>query len=349
MVCDDSGALRRLITRVLASEPGIEVAGTAENGREALDRIRVDRPDLLVLDIEMPVLDGLSTLRELRSFDRHLPVIMFSTLTHEGSTATLDALARGAHDYVPKPAGHGTFAETLERVRAELVPRIFALTRKLGGGARRAIASTTAGAGSTPPRRDLGVVTIGASTGGPQALTGLVANLPVPFPTPFLIAQHMPAAFTRIFGRRLGEVSGIPSGEAQHGQRVEANRIYLAPGGFHMTVKNRVIRLDEGPKQHGCRPAVDPLFESMAIDGGRRVLAVVLTGMGVDGARGAMAVRKAGGVVIAQDEASSVVYGMPRAVAQTGAAHHVVALDDIPRAIAECVSGASGVGLARRV
>jgi len=343
MVCDDSGALRRLISRVLTSERGIEVSATAENGRDALDQIRARRPDLLVLDIEMPVLDGLSTLKELRSFDRSLPVIMFSTLTNEGSSATLEALARGAHDYVPKPAGGASFAETLERVRAELVPRIYALTQKHGGrAARRPVAS----GGSESARTDLGVVAIGASTGGPQALAELIPRLPTPFPTPILIAQHMPPAFTRIFGRRLGEISNIPSCEAKHGQRVEANHIYLAPGGFHMTVRNRVIHLDTTEKLHGCRPAVDPLFESMAVDGGRRVLAVVLTGMGVDGARGAMAVRKAGGVVLAQDQASSLVYGMPRAAAKTGAAHGVVSLDDLPNAIARCVSGAmrSGVG-----
>lgn len=330
LVCDDSAPMRSLIGRVLEPEPDIEVAGKVENGRVALDSIRRSRPDLLLLDLQMPVLDGLGTLRELRRFDRRLPVIVFSGQGRDVGSATLDALASGAQDYVEKPVGRNLRA-ALESVRAELVPRIRALAGAPSSGAQpvRPLARSTRAPANVAPRSVVRALAIGSSTGGPQALMELVPKLGAPFPVPILITQHMGDRFTGLLIKRLSELSGMPGGEGRDGELIKAGRIYLAPGGKHMTVRRGRISLDSGPRVHNCRPAVDPLFFSAAREYRSGLLAVVLTGMGQDGGPGAVAVRGAGGVVLAQDRESSVVYGMPRAVVEAGAASKVLPLSRI--------------------
>jgi two-component system chemotaxis response regulator CheB len=351
MIVDDSAVVRRLLTSILESEPKITVVGTASNGRMALDRLPELNPDIVILDIEMPVMDGLATLRALRLDYPRLPVVMFSSLTERGAAATLDALAAGATDYVTKPAGAGSVAVSLDQVRGELVPKIVALV----AAARHRAAGTLPPAPPlavspltpAPPRRIGGLpervdaIAIGCSTGGPDALAAVVAELPKDFPVPILIVQHMPPLFTRMFAERLSRSCALSVLEAADGQLVEPGAILVAPGDRHLMVRRegfgaRVV-LSDAPPEHYCRPAVDVLFRSVADVFGTGTLACVLTGMGRDGALGAEAVRAAGGRVVVQDEATSVVWGMPGAVVKAGVADDVLPLDKVAAALISAV------------
>lgn len=336
LVCDDSQTIHTLMRQVLGSAEGIEIIGFAKNGQEALDFIRRTRPDILLLDIEMPVMTGPETLTALRKFDKTLPVICFSTLTREAGPATLDALSRGANDYVGKPRGGESLKASLEMVRRELIPRIMALTTD-GPKPPTARASSSQ---QRPPR----ALVIGSSTGGPKVLMDLVQQLPRPFPVPILIAQHMPPTMTPVFAKRLGELSGMRSGEGKDGETLAPDRIYLAPGNFHMTVSRNRIRLDQTPRVHHCRPAVDVLFHSAAREFRSAVVAAVLTGMGVDGAAGAKSISKAGGKVLAQNRETCTVYGMPRAVVEAGVADEIVAIEKMAATMSRYVGAASGMG-----
>ncbi len=335
LVVDDSVVVRRLVTTALEADPELEVAGSAADGRIALAKIEQLRPDVVTLDVEMPVMDGLTALREIRARWPSLPVIMFSTLTRRGAAATLDALALGASDYVTKPSGVGDPGRALEAVRAELIPRVKALCAR--GSAvvdGRAIAARPLrpSARRAPPSR-VDVVAIGVSTGGPNALARLLPALPATLPVPVLVVQHMPPMFTRILAERLDASSALRVVEAADGDVLEPGGVWIAPGGRHMVVE-RVdgrceIRTSLDPPEHSCRPAVDPLFRSVVRCYGPHVLALVLTGMGNDGSEGAEAVREAGGQVLVQDEASSVVWGMPGYVARAGNADAIVPLEQM--------------------
>jgi two-component system chemotaxis response regulator CheB len=321
------------------------VVGTAANGRIALDKLDALRPDIVILDVEMPVMDGLMTLRELRRTHPTLPVVMFSTVTERGAMATLDALAAGATDYVTKPTHATSATASVERVRAELIPKIKGLvgaarTRALFANRPVPKAPTPTAA---PVRQDrVDVIVIGASTGGPDALSSIVAGLRSDLGVPILVVQHMPPLFTRLFASRLDRSSALHVVEAVDGQLVEAGHILVAPGDQHMTVRRYGVdvrvRLTQEPPENYCRPSVDVLFRSAAAVYGAGVVACVLTGMGRDGAKGAERVRAAGGRIIVQDEASSVVWGMPGAVVAAGVATDVVPL----RQIAGRLHGALG-------
>jgi two-component system chemotaxis response regulator CheB len=356
LVVDDSTVIRRLLTDALAGEEGIEVVGSAANGRIALSKIALVNPDLITLDIEMPVLDGLETLKTLRTTYPKLPVVMFSTLTERGAIATLNALSLGANDYVTKPANVGSVVAGIQRVREDLVPKIRALCGQAAPPAKAAAGIPRSWIGTPPANRILPVagrrvelVTIGVSTGGPNALTEVFRALPGNLRVPVLVVQHMPPVFTKYLAQRLDAVSPLEVTEAAGGELLAPGRAWLAPGNFHLalqrTAQGVVTKLTQSPPENSCRPAVDVLFRSAAELYGAGVLGVVLTGMGADGVRGSECSRQEAGRVLAQDEATSVVWGMPGAVAGAGLASEVLPLSAVAARIVQLV----GSGVAERV
>jgi len=369
MVVDDAIVVRGLIARWVEAESGLQVVASPRNGREAIEQVERADPDVVILDVDMPDTDGITALPRLLAKKRDLVVIMASTLTRRNAEISLRALALGAADYIPKP--ETTREITLSTAfRRELIDKI----RALGMRRRRIIAARTrqpavpaaparsSAAGPaqvarpelasdqtgirlrpfppTPPR----VLLIGSSTGGPQALNVLVGRLNgLIDDAPILLVQHMPPTFTTVLGEHLSRVSGRPAREAENGEPVRAGCIYIAPGGCHMGVERRdghpTIAIDDGPLVNFCKPAVDPLFSCAAEVWGGRCLAVVLTGMGSDGSRGAAEIVAAGGAVIAQDEATSVVWGMPGSVTHAGLCSSVLPLDQIAPTIIRLFSG----------
>jgi two-component system chemotaxis response regulator CheB len=348
MVVDDAVVVRRIVTDVLAADPDIEVVGTAPNGRLALAKLAQLAPDLITLDIEMPEMDGLQTLVELRKTHPRLPVIMFSTLTERGASATLEALSRGATDYVTKPANVGSVTLAKERIRDELIPKIRALSGRIATPQRpvppvaRPASPAAVPRPALPQRMD--ALVIGVSTGGPNALAELIPKLPGDFPLPIAIVQHMPPVFTKFLADRLASTSKLRVREGEEGGLLEPGVVWVAPGNYHMTLRRDGdqlrVSLNQAPPENSCRPAVDPLFRSAVELFGNRTLGLILTGMGQDGLLGAGAIRSAGGHMLAQDEATSVVWGMPGAVVGAGLADQVLPLD---RIAAELVQRA-GVG-----
>ncbi|HET7488086.1 MAG TPA: chemotaxis response regulator protein-glutamate methylesterase [Acidimicrobiales bacterium] len=342
LVVDDAVVMRRLVSQVLEEEPDM-VVSTAANGRIALSKLSQVNPDAVVMDVEMPELDGLGALKELRKTHPDLPVIMFSTLTERGASATLDAMALGASDYVTKPANVGSVNESLERVRTELVPKIKALCgRRLGTAAAATPAVRPAPLPRPAPavaaaRSRCDLVAIGSSTGGPNALHDLLSRLPGTLAAPVVITQHMPPVFTRLLAERLDNVCQLTVREAHEGAVLKPGDVWIAPGDHHLVVRQaegRVeLALNQDPPENSCRPAVDVMFRSVCAVYGRRAMAVVLTGMGYDGQRGCEHLREAGATIVAQDEASSVVWGMPGAVARAGLADEVLPLADVAAAI----------------
>lgn len=337
LVVDDSVVIRRLLTTIIEEDPELEVAGIAQNGRIALQRIDQLDPDIVTLDVEMPELDGLGTLKEVRPKHPKLPVVMFSTLTARGASATLDALSLGASDYVTKPANVGSVTVAMERVREELIPKLKALA-----AAKVAPSAGAAPPTPPPPRRveatgRVDLLAIGSSTGGPNALAEVIQHLPGDLAVPVVITQHMPPVFTAFLAERLDQHSTLTVVEAQPGMALERGHVYIAPGDFHMTLRRKaldvVIETNQGPEVQFCRPSVDVMFQSAADVYAGNVLAVVLTGMGHDGRDGCQVLRDRGAHVIVQDEATSVVWGMPGAVATAGLADAVLPLPGIASAI----------------
>jgi two-component system, chemotaxis family, protein-glutamate methylesterase/glutaminase len=331
LIVDDSSVIRKILSGMLASDEAIVVAGTAGNGRQALQKIQELSPDLVTLDIEMPGMNGLETLVEIRKLHPRLPVIMFSTLTERGAAATLDALARGASDYVTKP-GHGGGSEAdREKVREELIRKIKSFCCARNSPGKPIFIPPVAASRQTQQRVD--VVAIGTSTGGPNALTAIIPQLPADFPVPVVVVQHMPPLFTRLLAERLNSKAHLPVCEGKNGARLHSGEVCIAPGNYHMTVDRvgtePVIGLNQDAQENSCRPAVDVLFRSIARSYGPSALAVVLTGMGSDGTVGAVEVRRAGGEVIVQDENSSVVWGMPGSVVAGGLTNQIFPLNDI--------------------
>ena len=337
LVVDDAVVVRRVVGRAIERDPSLALVGVAANGKLALAKIEALRPDVVVLDLEMPVMDGLETLAAIRRTNPALPVIVFSHLTAPSADATLDALAAGASDFAMKPRADGIgLAE--DQVVAELLPRIKALVRPSMGPTPKAAPRVRA-AGA----RAVDVVVMAASTGGPNALAEILPAVGGPLRVPILVVQHMPPVFTMILAQRLDRAAAVPVAEAQPGEPVVPGRVYLAPGGHHLAVVrsgDRVrIRIYDGPPENSCRPAADVLFRSAAAAYGAGVLGVVLTGMGHDGLRGAEAVRAAGGTVIAQDEQTSVVASMPAAVAAAGLTDTVHPVGAIGPELARRISG----------
>jgi two-component system chemotaxis response regulator CheB len=332
LVVDDSIVVRKLLTNTLSQDPDLEVLGTASDGQIALAKIEQLHPDLITLDVEMPVMNGLEALAHIRKLYPKLPVIMFSTLTEHGAAATLDALALGASDYATKPSGTTSSELAVDAIRRELIPKIKALC----GIVVLRLKSITPLQPATrlkPINRKFEIVAIGTSTGGPNALSEVLPHIPKDFPVPIVVVQHMPPIFTRLLAERLASRSAISIEEGSAGIALVPGRAWIAPGNFHMTVQragiSRRLELNQNPPENSCRPAVDVLFRSVATAFGANVLAVVMTGMGADGVIGTQHIRDAGGEVIIQDEASSVVWGMPGLVYAAGNADAVYPLDQL--------------------
>lgn len=347
LIVDDSMVVRRMMERWLTNVDDIEIVAIAVNGEEGVALVREHKPDVVVLDIEMPVMDGLTALPKILEAHKAVKVVMASTLTVRNGQATLKAMSLGAADFIPKPEA-GAMAGAAEYKR-EIVEKI----RALGDSAlrRRGVKTgwnaASARAVTAPPTIQRGIkpeaLFIASSTGGPQALRDVFKQLRGRVSVPVFVVQHMPATFTQVLAETIDEIWPGKCAEANHGEPARAGQIYIAPGDKHMTVKKErgalVTLLNQGPPVNYCRPAADPLFISAAAACGDRALCAVLTGMGSDGADGAHAVVKAKGAVIAQDEASSVVWGMPGAVVQRGLAAHVSPLSEIGNAINNVLGG----------
>jgi two-component system chemotaxis response regulator CheB len=369
LVVDDSGFFRRRLTEILSQDSNIKVVGTASNGREAIDQAVALKPDVITMDYEMPLMDGITAVRHIMQ-RCPTPVLMFSSLTHEGARVTLDALDAGAVDFLPK--NFEDISKNPDKVRQLLCEKVNSIARsnrRLGttaaapapaplsreprgpreplsnrlpprplsapapAPAPRAVAPSTSGA---PKRKAYKLLAIGTSTGGPVALQRVLTQLPASFPTPIVLIQHMPAAFTRAFAERLDKLCRISVKEAEDGDQLRPGHALLAPGGKQMMVDARgVVKILPGDERLNYKPCVDITFGSAAKSFGDKVLAVVLTGMGADGREGARLLKQGGSQVWAQDEASSVIYGMPMAIAKAGLADAVYSLDDIGRYLAE--------------
>jgi two-component system chemotaxis response regulator CheB len=335
LLVDDSTVVRGTLRRILEREPDIDVVGSAENGRVAVSTLGSHPADVVLLDIEMPEMDGITALPLLLRACPGVKVVMASTLTMRGAKVTLEALSLGAADYIAKPTtlrqGSG-----IDTIAEDVIRKVRALGGK-GGAVLHEAPPATRGPvhpSVVVPR----VLAIGSSTGGPAALSAVLRGLPPQFTLPILVTQHMPPTFTAMLAEHLGKDGRRPSQQARDGQPVLAGQIYVAPGDYHMVVEggrgSGVLRLNQLPPENFCRPAVDPLFRSVAAAYGPATLAVVLTGMGEDGRRGGEAVVDAGGTVVAQDEATSVVWGMPGAVVRAGLAAAVLPLGEIAKHVA---------------
>lgn len=353
LVVDDSVVVRRLVSDALSQAPGVEVVGVAANGRLALAKVAQLKPDAVTMDIEMPEMNGIEAVRALRAAGHRMPIIMFSTLTERGAAATLDALAAGATDYVAKPSNVGSVQESIARVSDELVPRLRSLVPVpgLAGGAPATRGTTVRpGAPAAPvaPRRVATLrpapaphlsrlVVLGSSTGGPEALSRVLSSLVAPPSAPVLVVQHMPPVFTRQLAARLDRLGPATVVEAAGGELLQPGHVYIAPGDRHLEVRRAGPRLEtvltDGPPVNYCRPSVDVLFRAAVRAVGGDLVAVVLTGMGSDGRAGCTDVVEAGGTVIVQDETTSVVWGMPGAVAQAGLAHQVLPIAEVAPAV----------------
>jgi len=349
LIVDDAVVVRKALTDALARDPALEVVGTASNGRLALTKFTQLRPDIILLDIEMPEMNGIETVPEIRKLDRRVPIIMFSTLTERGAEATLEALSRGATDYVTKPS-NTDIESTFHRISDELIPKIKAFCHVPAAAVPAPVSPLvsmrkpllqTRKAPTAATR--VHVVAIGVSTGGPEALAKVLPALPANFPVPVVIAQHMPPIFTSLLASRLSAKSSLPVRECRAGEPLLPGCVWIAPGDYHMVVNDESgvvrLRVHQGPRENFCRPSVDVLFRSVAHVYGAKTLAVILTGMGQDGFKGCEELVAEGARVIVQDEATSVVWGMPGFVARAGLAEKILPLDQIGSEIVRRVAG----------
>ncbi len=346
LIVDDSVVIRRMLSNELEKDPDLEIVGTAATGKIALAKIPQVNPDIVTMDIEMPEMDGLEAVTEVRKIYAKLPIIMFSTLSQRAAKETLEAPSRGANDYVTKPANVGSATLAMQRVRDELIPKIKALCPGLGSPAAPPgpVSSLVTPTPKTFPatkglssNQMVDIVAIGVSTGGPNALMDIFESLPADLPVPIVIVQHMPPIFTQGLAERLTAKSGITVQEGSPGTPLLSGKAWVAPGDYHMVVTRKGTRveldLNQDPQENSCRPSVDALFRSVARVFGPRTLAVILTGMGEDGLRGCEVLKECGAPILAQDEASSVVWGMPGAVAKAGLADTVLPLHRIANEI----------------
>lgn len=325
LIADDSAVMRSLLRMTLDPLPEIEIVAAAADGEEAVEVFDHVHPDLVLLDIDMPRMNGLEALSALRRRDARVPVIMCSTLTRRGARITIEALARGATDYVPKPSAQQNIREGVATLTRDLLPRILAFCAAAPESSPARAGTPPAG----PPCSVLAprVIVVGVSTGGPVALEALLPHLPVSFPLPIVIVQHMPRLFTGLLAERLNSLCPMRVREAAAGIRPERGVVYLARGDWHLELgRDFRLSLNQNPPEHFCRPSVDVLFRSAALACSGRLLAVVLTGMGSDGLDGCRAVRAAGGAVYVQDAATSLIWGMPGAVANAGLADKILPL-----------------------
>ena len=338
LIVDDSRIFRGVIEEALAGRDDVKVVGSVYSGEKAIEFARGELPDFVTLDIEMPGMNGIETLKALRDLARsrrkRIGILLVSSYTRRGAAVTIEGLQEGAFDFITKPEGPDNVANA-ESLRRELIAKINAFRSRVSGP----IAGTANRGTTTGVRRSFRAVVIGSSTGGPEALSKLLPILAKGCPVPIFLVQHLPSNFTEFFSAGISRRCGIRAVEATEGMIAEPGNLYIAPGGKHMVLVTRNGRittgLNESPPENGCRPAADVLFRSAAVVYSGQVLAVVLTGMGSDGAKGATVLKRAGGYVIAQDEASSVVWGMPGSVVAAGAADEVLPIEEIGPALME--------------
>lgn len=342
LVVDDSTFFRRRVTEMLDGDPRLKVVGSAVDGRDAVNKVRELNPDVITMDIEMPLMDGISAVRAIMAATPK-PVLMFSSLTHEGARATLEALEAGALDFLPK--SFDAISRNRDEVTRVLRSRVWSLgvrglpKAQVVSASGATIAAPSQGPAGRRTPSGVRVVAIGTSTGGPVALQQVLSALPANYPVPVLLIQHMPASFTATFAQRLDQRFALNIREAVHGDLVEPGTALLAPGGKQMLIEAQGARLRvvvrESLPEQNYRPSVDMTFGSLARACPGRVLAVVLTGMGADGREGARLLKQGGGHIWAQDEATSVIYGMPMAIAQAGLADEILPLGEIGARLAE--------------
>ncbi|MBI3477908.1 MAG: chemotaxis-specific protein-glutamate methyltransferase CheB [Acidobacteria bacterium] len=328
-IVDDSVLTREIVIEVLASDPEIEIVGTASSGEEALPLIERLRPQLVTLDLALPGMNGLVTLAEIHKLRPALPVIVFSAFAEPPMRVRPNSRDRGITEFIAKPNQRGSRQIVREEFRRQLIPRI----KSLCAASRLPADSSPKGSPVSHKftSRPIDIVAIGASTGGPEALAALLTRLPEDFPVPIVIVQHMPVNFTRLLAERLALLTSLPVMEGKPGQRIDPGEVWIAPGDYHMTVVRQdgsaVLAMNHDPTEQGCRPSVNVLFRSLAKTYGPRVLAIVLTGMGADGTSGAKAVQDAGGEIIVQDRATSVIWGMPGRIVAAGLAPCICPID----------------------
>jgi two-component system chemotaxis response regulator CheB len=335
LIVDDSAFMRFTITQQLSEHPEIVVVGAASNGREALKQIPALQPDVITLDVEMPHMDGLTTLRQIMTDFPH-PVIMFSSLTKEGAAETIQALMLGAVDFIPKPANRTDIRAVMDDMTAKIIHAARAKVQCISPSlpVYPVLKQDLPVKKLRGYERKMPVILIGSSTGGPSALSEVIPAFPEDLPCPVLVVQHMPAGFTHSLAERLNSISHLSVKEAVPGDLLMAGQVLLAPGGFHMLVdEHERIALNQNPTVHGVRPAVDVTLLSLIQRFGKNIIAVIMTGMGSDGTHGASVLHSDGGYVIAEHESTCVVWGMPRSVAEAGAADVVLPRPQIATAI----------------
>jgi two-component system chemotaxis response regulator CheB len=348
LVVDDSAIVRGLLTRALESDPGIKIVGSAMHGEAALRFLRDKSANVVLLDVEMPVMGGLEALEKIQALHPDVHVIMVSSLTISGAEISLKAMRLGAVGCIAKPEARNA-SEAVEVVAKDLVPLVLSLKKRPTGSSTvapvtpRSMPATVAPMPPSRPRfgQATELLVVGSSTGGPRALEVFVKGLPHDFDLPICVVQHMPAFFTPMLAKHLGDDSGRPTCEAKPNMVIQPGHIYVAPGDYHFTVARRdrklVAQLNQDPPEHFCRPSVNPLFRSAAACCGGGLIAAMFTGMGEDGLEGTGDIHRAGGHVIAQDEATSVVWGMPGAITRAGFVHQVLPLNDIASAVGRAV------------
>jgi two-component system chemotaxis response regulator CheB len=339
LVVDDSVLARRMISRIFEDDPAIELVGSACDGLDALKKIELLRPNVVTLDVTMPQLDGMGALCEIVKLHPSVRVVMLSSLTEQGSKVTMDALMNGASDYVSKPASGSNGAS--EQLATELLSKVKQFFHR-SPGAARSVSSATAPKKPSPATHPVEICAIGVSTGGPGALMEALPMIPKDFPVPIVIVQHMPPVFTLTLAKRLNGACRIPVTEAEEGMVLKPGHAVVAPGDFHVRVvrsgRDLVVRLDQGPRECSCRPAVDVLFRSIAENLNGRAIAAVLTGMGQDGLAGARLLKALGATILTQDQASSVVWGMPGAIVAANLASAVLPIGKIVPEILERIN-----------
>ncbi|MFZ1083270.1 MAG: chemotaxis response regulator protein-glutamate methylesterase [Candidatus Kryptoniota bacterium] len=344
LVVDDSAFMRKAISMMLEEDPELEVIGTARDGLEAIDRVKELKPDLVTLDVEMPRMDGITALKKIMA-ENPLPVLMVSSLTIEGARATVEALSAGAVDFISKQTSYVSLDIT--KIKDDLISKIKAITRNSTRIFSRAMTNkiSTSKKRTSLMHSNVQIVAIGVSTGGPFSLQKVIPSLPENFPLPVAIVQHMPPNFTKSLAERLDSISRLEVCEAEDGMELTRGKVFIAPGGLHLkfrrgpekSAKVRVIVSKDPSTSLHC-PSVDVMFESANEVFGGRVLATVMTGMGKDGLEGAKLIKSAGGKVVAQDEETCVVYGMPKAIVDANLADAVVPLEEIASTITAAVS-----------
>jgi two-component system chemotaxis response regulator CheB len=333
LVVEDSALMRKIISDMINSEDDLSVLDTAKNGEELLSKLERIHPDVITLDVEMPKMDGIQTLKEIKVKNVNIPIIMLSSISQRGTQLTMECLELGAFDFISKPSG--TISLDISKIKDDLVQKIRLANLKNSKGKVRNTNEIFSSSLITQKKikthnSKIEAIVIGASTGGPKALYNVITALPKNLGVPVLVVQHMPAGFTKAFAERLNVNSDIKVVEASDGQTIESDVVYIAPGGYHMEVGvDKRIHMNIEPTIWGVRPAVDKLFISASKVYGDRLLSVVLTGMGKDGAQGTIEVKKNGGITLSEDASTCTIYGMPKAAFETGMVDEVLPINEI--------------------